>query len=70
MLFDNNQRSRDKEIQLLKRFLNCLSDVETYLEQFDEFHGLVFYEDDPIENTEKLENFLSDRYNKLMEIIG
>lgn len=66
-MFYNNQRSRDKELQLLKRFLNCLSDIDCYLDKYDEFCGLVFYEDDPIECTEKLRGFLSDRYNKLID---
>lgn len=65
-LFFNNQRSIDREVQLLKRFLNCLGDIEDYLEQYDEFCGLVFYKDDPIECAEKLRGFLSDRYDKLI----
>ena len=65
-LFFNNQRSRDKEAELLKRFLRCLGDIDTYLDQYDEFFGLVFYKDDPIECSEKLRNFLSERYDKLI----
>ena len=66
-LFFNNQRSRDKELELLKRFLSCLRDIDTYLDKYDEFAGLVFYEDDPIECLEKLRDFLSERYEALMD---
>ena len=66
-LFFNNQRSRDKELELLKRFLSCLRDIDTYLDKYDEFAGLVFYEYDPIEYLEKLRDFLSERYEALMD---
>lgn len=66
-MFYNNQRSRDKEAQLLKRFLNCLEDIEVYLDQYDEFFGLAFYKDDPMECVEKLRGFLSERHWKLID---
>ena len=66
-LFFNNQRSVNKEVDILKRFLHCLDDIEMYLDKYDECLGLVFYEDDPTDWAEKLKDFLSERYDKLID---
>ncbi len=65
-LFLNNQRSKDREKQLLERFLNCLDDIDCYLDEYDEFFGLAFDKDKPIESAENLTRFLATRYYELL----
>lgn len=67
VMFLNNQKSKEKEAQLLKRFLSCLDDIDCYLDQYDEFFGLAFNKDKPIESTENLTRFLAERYYELIE---
>lgn len=64
-MFLNNKKSRDKEAELLRRFLSCLDDIDCYLDQYDEFFGLAFNKDKPIECTENLTRFLAERYYEL-----
>lgn len=66
-LFMKNQRSKDREKQLLERFMNCISDIEDYLDEYDEFYGLAFNEDKPIESTENLRRFIAGRYYELIK---
>ena len=66
-MFFNNQKSKDKEAELLKRFLCCLDDIDSYLDEYDEMIGLAFNKDDPIESCEKLMHFLSGRHYELIK---
>lgn len=66
-MFFNNRKSKDKEAQLLKRFLQCLDDIDSYLDEYDEMIGLAFNEDKPIESCENLIHFLSERRGELIE---
>lgn len=66
MFFDTEQ-SRNKEEQLLRRFLNCLEDMDSYLDQYDEFFGLAFNKDDPQKCVEKLQHFLGERFDQLID---
>ena len=63
----NNQRSKDKEKQLLEKFINCILDIECYLDEYDEFYGLAFNEDKPMESTENLRRFIASRYYELIK---
>ena len=67
-MFFNNQKSIDKEAALLKRFLHCLDDIDSYLDEYDEMIGLAFNEDNPIESCENLIHFLSERHYELIKI--
>lgn len=66
-MFFNNQKSRDKERELLHRFLLCLDDIDDYLDEYDEMIGLAFNKDEPIESCEKLTHFLSNRSFELIK---
>lgn len=61
-MFFNNKESQEKELKLLKTFLNCLDDIDDYLDEYDEIIGLAFEKDEPIECAEKLTHFLRERY--------
>ena len=65
-LFLNNQRSKDREKQLLEKFLNCLDDIDCYLDEYDEFFGLAFDKYKSIESAENLTRFLATRYYELL----
>lgn len=66
-MFFNTQKSRDKEEQLLRRFLDCLEDMDSYLDKYDEFFGLAFNKDDPQKCVEKLQHFLLKRFDQLID---
>lgn len=66
-MFFNNRKSREKEEQLLRRFLNCLEEIDIYLDKYDEFYGLAFNEDDPQGCLEKLTHFLTERHSTLVD---
>ena len=66
-MFFNNKKSREKEEQLLRRFLNCLEEIDIYLDKYDEFFGLAFNEDDPQKCLDKLTHFLIERHSKLVD---
>ena len=66
-MFFNDQKSKDEEAALLREYLRCLDDIDIYLDEFDEVIGLALYEDDPVENCEKLTKFLRNRL--LFELI-
>ena len=65
-MFFDTQRSRDKEEKLLRRFLDCLEDMDSYLDKYDEFFGLAFNKDDPQKCVEKLQRFLIERFSILV----
>jgi hypothetical protein len=66
-MFFNNQKSKDKEARLLRRFLGCLDEMDSYLDKYDEFYGLAFNKDDPQKCVEKLWRFLGDRLGELVD---
>ena len=66
-MFFNNQKSKEKEAELLKRFLRCLDDIDDYLDEYDEMIGLAFNKDEPIKSCEKLTHFLSERHYELIK---
>lgn len=60
-LFFNDPKSRSEEEQLIRNFLRCLDDMQDYIDDYDEIYGLAFNENEPMECTEKLINFLTER---------
>lgn len=61
------KKSKEKEAELLKGFLRCLDDINSYLDEYDEMIGLAFNKDEPTRSCEKLIHFLSERRYELIK---
>ncbi len=66
-MFFNTQKDREQEAVLLKRFVKCIDDMESYLDEYDEFIGLVSAEEKPMECARKLTYFFEKRLDCLLE---
>ena len=64
-MFEGTPQSEARERDDLRRFLRYLDDLESYLDEYDEFFGLAFDENEPTKCVEKLTNFLLQRFNQL-----
>lgn len=66
-MFFNNRKSKEKEEQLLRRFLNCLEEIDIYLDKYDENIGLAFNKYYPISACNNLSYFLAERHSELVD---
>lgn len=60
-LFLNTAESKTEELRILNNFYRCLEYMYDYLDEYDEFYGLVGYKDDPMNCVEQLMNFINVR---------
>lgn len=66
-MFENTYKSKEREEALLRRFLNCIDDIQEYLDEYDEHFGLAFAPYDYEDYLCYVGNFLSDRLSDVCD---